>query len=246
MMNFYSYNLIEKFEDNPGVWIYRFAPHEETTVFPFLPGQYVFIKNPKYKPEEEHPFSIASSPTKIKYLEFCIKNYGDWTEEFAKLEQGDEVRISDPQGSFVWDPTVNYAVFLLGGIGISPIMSMLRYLNDSNKKVPITLLYGNRTLATISYKQDLEEMLKFNPPLSIIHILSHLTDDDPWTGYRGFITKEIIEKEVDFNQHPTFFIIGPPVFTDLMNNILADFDLQPDQSKFEQLEEKTKTFIIQK
>lgn len=244
-MTYHTYYLSEKYEDNPGVWVYRFQTHESSTIFPFLPGQYVFIKNPNYKPEEEHPFSIASTPTDMEHLEFCIKVCGDWTEEFAKLQVGNLVKISEPQGIFIWDPQASYPVFLLGGIGISPIMSMLRYAQETDYHHPILVLYGNRTENSVTYLRELDEMIRTDLHLTIIHILSHILDDHPWKGYRGFITKEIIEQEVDFQKHPTFFIIGPPVFTDLMQKILSDFDLDKHHIRIENLEEKTKSFIDQ-
>lgn len=240
-MNYQTHSLINKYEDNLGVWVYRFKPIEQNTIFPFLSGQYVFLKNPNFKPGEQHPFSIASSPTETLYLEFCIKVYGDWTDELTQLETGNTIEISEPQGTFVWDSKVTYAVFLLGGIGISPIMSMLRYLQAKHETLYITILYGNRTPNSITYQQELNKLSKINPHMHIVDIFSDVPESEPLPNphnYRGFITKDIIQKEADFQKNPTFFIVGPPVFIDLMQKILADFSHKNDQIRIEKLEEK--------
>jgi len=148
---------------------------------------------------------VLSSPIRNDYLEFCIKEYGHWTKELSQIEIGATLYISNPQGSFVWDKTYTNVVFLLGGIGISPIMSMLRFLKDTKQDQSLTLLYGNRTVETIAYKDELETLKKYFTYYNVVHIFSHLPQDHPWNGYRGFITSDILRTEVNFERKPTFF-----------------------------------------
>jgi ferredoxin-NADP reductase len=226
--------LIDKKQTCEDTFIYRVKP-KEGEEFDFTAGQYVFITNPAYmKPGEAHPFSIASSSAEKNYLEFCIKVYGGWTRTLSKLEPGSELYISPPQGNFLWDETINRAVFLLGGIGIAPIMSMLRTIQAKGQTPELTILYGNRTPETIAYKDELEALQK-TLSLKIVHIFSHVPEDHSWQGYRGFITEDIIRQEGDLSRNPAFFIIGPPVFIGKMLVALDILAIQKDRIKTENI-----------
>jgi ferredoxin-NADP reductase len=232
---FNDYIITNKYQEVEDTFIFNVKP-KDGEIFDFSPGQYTFIKNPLYeKPDEEHPFSIASSPRNKEYLEFCIKVYGNWTKALSTLQSGDTLQIAEPRGNFIWENTIQHPVFLLGGIGISPIMSMLRTLapdaRDSLQNV--TMLYGNRTPETIAYKKELTELQSILPNFKIVDIFSHLPENHSWNGYRGFITQEIIKNEVDFNTKPIFFIIGPPVFIEKMIKLLKVFGVPEGQVKTE-------------
>lgn len=232
-MKYYSYIIESNTYETEGTHIYTLRPQNEP--IQFIPGQYVFLKDPKFSdPNEEHPFSVTST-TGDNHLEFCIKQYGDWTESFAQRNPGDEVFVSEAQGKFTWDKECTYAVFLLGGIGISPIISMLRTLQQNSNKAEIVMIYGNRTPETIAYKAELEQIEKALPNFKLIHVFSDISDNHPWNGYRGFITKAILEKEVRLANNPTFFFIGPPIFIDKMQSTLQDLGVDQSKMKTETL-----------
>lgn len=204
---------------------------------PFIAGQWVFIKNPQGSlPDEAHPFSLASSPH-TSGLELCIKVLGDWTSEIPHLTVGNTLQLSEPQGEFTWDESASPAVFLVGGVGISPLISILRDLAYQKSRTPITMLYGSRTEATIVYKEELErvagELL-----LTVHYVLSHLSPDDPWTGYRGFFTKDILHETVDFSHKPIFYVAGPPIFITKMLELLTSLSVPKDDIRYELLEIK--------
>lgn len=233
-MTYHDYILLDKHQEAEDTFIYRFSP-VAGSILHYKPGQYVFIKNLPIAPEEEHPFSLASSPMNPEYLEFCIKTYGDWTDALTKADLGQKISISDAQGDFTWDSTILQAVFLLGGIGISPIMSMLRFMRDMKlSPQSLIMLYGNRTPETVAYRKELNE-LAVSLPLKVVDIYSHLPEDHPWKGYRGFITKDIVDKEVNFTLKPTFFVIGPPVFIGKMDELLDMFSIPSEKRKKEDL-----------
>lgn len=220
-MNFTPYKISEKIQVLHDSYIYRLIPQKNVVIPSFQPGQHAFLKNPKSNQHsEEHTFSIASSPTQKNYLEFCIKTYGDWSDELNSTTHiNDTIDVSEIQGSFMWDSRISNAVFLLGGIGISPIMSMLRFI-EHNKKTPhLTMIYGNRTPETVLYKEELEK-LKKTIKLKLVDVYSHLPENHTWSGYRGFITSEIIKNEVQMDAKPSFFIIGPTIFVEKMKEIL--------------------------
>lgn len=233
-MNYHSYRLLSKSQTAEDTFIYRFSP-DSTSPLLFKPGQYVFITNPQSEnPLEPHPFSIASSPLQTDYLEFCIKTYGDWTKELEQSKEGQTFLLSDPQGNFTWDSSILHTVFLLGGIGISPIISMLRFMLDMKlHPKSLIMMYGNRTPDTVAYRKELEEIQNLLPMLKIVDIYSHLPDNHPWTGYKGFITQEIIEKEVNLTLKPTFFYIGPPIFIEKMDSLLDQLSVPQEKRRKE-------------
>ena len=113
--------------------------------YEYSSGQYCYIQNPQaLTPDESRPFSIASSPVMSAYVEFCVKIYGEWTRQLSQLKPGEHVLLSAPQNDtrLVEDP---YIVFLVGGVGIAPVMSMLRYVVHTGINKNITFIYGNKT-----------------------------------------------------------------------------------------------------
>lgn len=234
-MKFKQYAISKLTVEALETFILQIRPKTDREIFRFKPGQYCYIKNPIYKNSDEaHIFSIASSPNTKTYLEFCIKVYGNWTKNLSEMKKGKLLYINGPFGRFTWDSTEDHnAVFLVGGIGISPIMSVLRYINNKRRKGNFLLIYGNRTQETIAYKQELEMLAQQIEKLRIVHIFSHLLPNDPWQGYRGFVTSDVLQKEVNFHIKPTFFVIGPQIFITKMDAILKQYDVQDDKTKHE-------------
>ena len=227
--------VIDHIDALPGdVYLLKLKPKSSPQVFDFLPGQFCQVKNPDYKnPQESHLFSIASSPTSKDYLELCIKVYGFWTQSLSQKKVGETLHISGPFGKFTWSENIKNAVFLAGGIGITLFMSMFSFFIAQKLNPQITLLYGSRTEDTIAYQKELENINKKLPNLKMVHILSHLKPEDTWTGYRGFFTKDILQKEIDVNSQPIFFICGPPIFVDLMKKLLKDLSIEEERIRFE-------------
>lgn len=215
---FEEYIVKSKKKDVDNTYILTLSPKNASKIN-FLPGQFLLVKNPKYKnPNELHSFSITSSPAS-KVIELCIKKYGSWTQSLDDVKRGDILMLNGPHGKFTFNSKLNNIVFLVGGIGIAPTMSMLRTIFEKNTSTSITLINGSRTPATIVYKKELANLTK-KINLKIVHIFSHLEEQDRWKGYRGFITKDIIKKEIKLETDPTFFLVGPPIFVGKMGNAL--------------------------
>jgi ferredoxin-NADP reductase len=238
-MKFSQYKIVEKVLDTEDTFIFRLKPIENE-ILSFLPGQYTYLRNPLFSsPFEEHPFSFASSPLQKDYLEFCIKIRGDWTNEVTQLEVGAILEVSAPLGKFTLRDNAPFLVFLVGGVGIPPIVSMLRYLRDSKLDTEVVLVYGNRTPDTINYKNTLRE-LQGKIDLKIVYVYSDIEDrsdldnlSSELQGYTGFITPSIIEKEVNLEKKPVFYLIGPTVFIEYIREELEKLQIQKDHIKYE-------------
>lgn len=207
--------------------IFRLVP-ADGTLLSFSPGQYVTIKNPQFNLDEEHAFSIASSPLTKDYLEFCIRFSGNWTNQLKELQKNQKLLISSAKGSLILDESLSNIVFLIGGLGISPIMSMLRTYEKIKSQATLKLIYGNRTPELVAYKSELEKLEKSLKDFTIVHVFSDLKEGTLWNGYKGFITTEIIQKEVDLAKKTTFVLVGPTVFINKMTFSLEEIGVQPN------------------
>ena len=178
----------------------------------YLPGQFHFLtfKNGKM-PSEEHHFTISSCPTEKKYIESTIKKSGDFTSNLHNARCGDEVVLSSAYGrfSYVLYPESNNHVFIAGGVGITPFISMLRHMQDTQSKCNVTLLYANRRVKDIAYFEELasiEEGENFN--LKVIHILSE--PDNNWKNEISRIDiNSIISVCNEDLSDKAFWICGP-------------------------------------
>lgn len=228
--NYFPYEIVSNRHEAEDTSLIRLRP-QSAKKYLFIPGQHCYLKIPDS--EIAKPFSIASAPEE-HYLEFCIKTYGPFSQSLTMLEPGDTVLASEPTGSFVWDKSIKNASFLIGGIGISPIVSMLSHIEKTNQHPELTLFYGNRTPETKAYAKKLSHLEK-SIPLRVIDIYSHLDPKNPWSGYRGFITKKIIQKETADLSHIIFFLVGPRIFLEKMSTLLLSLHITKKNIRTEKI-----------
>ncbi len=180
-------------------------------VFDFAPGQFAFITPiSKNISRQEHPFTIASSPTHSGSLQFVIKAIGDWTRRINLLAKGDPVYLDGPLGQFSYlslsdDQPV---IMIAGGIGITPMLSMLRFMADNDDQREILLIWSNRTPEDIFFKDEFDELKHRLNHLAIKYIITSKQSDEQ-IGHR--LDKEMLEELT--NHYPktaNLFICGPP------------------------------------
>jgi ferredoxin-NADP reductase len=175
---------------------------------PYNPGQFMIVQLLRDGTcSEPHPFTIASSPT-AESLSISVKSVGDFTSTIGETKITDMAYIDMPFGVFSF-LTYNALdmVFIAGGIGITPFMSMLRYIYDKKLKKNVILLWGNKTEQDIAFRKELENMASEMPTLKVVHVLSR---QEGWTGEKGNIDAEVLKRYVVNFQDKQFFICGPP------------------------------------
>ena len=222
-MHFHSATITSVTKESDDVYTVHIQPVDP---YNFISGQYCALRLPTDEAlAPVHYFSIASSQETTGPIEFSIRTYGEWTSSLVKHAVGSSLEISDPMGSFVLPEAHVPLVYLVGGVGIVPVISMLRHLSAQSWEHPITLLYGNRTPETILYKSELEKLQQRLTSLKIIHILSEKPLSDNEHTYRGFITESILACEVDFSGNPLFYLNGPTIFLEKMKILLQKFGI---------------------
>ena len=193
---------------------------------PFEPGQYIVLRvNSEGEKPEPHPFSISSSPSN-PVLEITVKEVGDFTSTIGELKRGDGVTLDGPFGkfSYVFNDAPNL-VFIAGGIGVTPFLSMLRDLTDKAFPRKVKLLWGNKTAQDIAFREEIEDMAQQYQQLDVVHVLS---EQEEWSGEKGFIDAELLQRTLDFEPDTQYFICGPPMMNDLVLCLLGDMDIPED------------------
>jgi len=188
--------------------------------FKFLAGQFAWISI-GHSPFalKEHPFSIASSAKTSPVLEFTIKERGDFTKKIKTLSPGERVYVDAPYGSFSMDRyKASGLVFVAGGIGIAPMMSMLRTLGDRKDPRPLILFYSNKRYERAAFLEEIEA-LKESLNLTVVHVIEN--PDPAWTGERGFINTGMLDKYLPPERKTLeYFICGPDPMMDAVEHAL--------------------------
>ncbi len=195
----------------------------------FLPGQYATLSFPNYERlKGERSFSIASAPTDRSRLRFGIRIGGRYTSALRRIRMREPVIVAGPFGKFTFDPDRDRsAVFIAGGIGITPFLSMIRAATDLELKNELTLIYSVRSMNDAAYMQELNELERINPHLRVTYAISD--EKVPGLSERlvpGRINPELIDKMLPGNMWGySFFLCGPPPFMDAMTAALRTMGL---------------------
>ena len=189
----HPYFVEEVIEERGNAWTLIIAPDGHKGIR-FMPGQFAWLTvGQSPLSDAEHPFSISSSAADPRLLTFTIKALGDFTSTIKDLSPGQRVYIDGPFGAFSIDrhPQSERFAFIAGGIGITPIMSMLRTMADREDKRPCILFYANRTWADATFREEIE-LLKQRLDFHIVWVLS--SPDTDWQGEKGFISTDLLAK----------------------------------------------------
>jgi predicted ferric reductase len=200
-------------QETPDTWSLHFkggnADHK--------PGQFLLLSLlHNGRRAEPHPFTISSSPTGDD-LSVSVKAVGDFTSTIKDTTLADGAYIDMPYGTFSF---LNYdapnLVFIAGGIGITPFISMLRYMADRKLERNVILLWGNKTENDIAFRGELEQMTAAMPSLRVIHVLSNQPE---WPGEKGTMDVDLLHKYLDGFEKPQVFVCGPPT---MMTKVVRD------------------------
>lgn len=189
---------------------------------PFKAGQFLAASIGEGKDYKRY-LSISNSPTETGYLEFTKKLTGSvFSKCLDCLAPGASATIEYPFGKFTPDAAYKKIIFLIGGIGITPVRSICKYAADKNLGVDIALFYSNRTAEDIIFRKDFDLMQEQYPLLRILYLLS---DCPAKAGFiSGRISAQVIKENAPDYPERKFFLCGPPAMVEAMKHIL-DCDL---------------------
>jgi predicted ferric reductase len=185
----------------------------------FQPGQFAWLTL-EISPfrMREHPFSMASSAEHPEHIEAV----GDFTNTIKDVKPGTKAYLDGPYGVFTCDRYEDTAgfVFIAGGIGITPIISMLVTLAAREDERPLLLIYASKTWEDITYREEIEQ-LKEKLDLTVVHVLKEPPQD--WSGESGYVDKELLTRYIP--KRPAtrnYFICAVPQMMDAVEAALHD------------------------
>lgn len=202
----------------------------------FKAGQHAtfFLINPPETDAEgdSRIFSIVTSPNEKGFLAMTTRLRDTaFKRVLRNLPPGAKVEIEDIRGNFVLpENPAKPLVFIAGGIGITPFMSMLTYLSEEGLNYQVTLIYSNRDRESTAYFEELKNLAEKNKNIKIIFIM---TQDPNWTGEKRHIDKEFIK---DFFTDPnaqTYYLAGPPAMVKAVYEALMGAGILPANIKTE-------------
>jgi predicted ferric reductase len=193
--------------------------------FRFSPGQFGWLTlwGSPFK-ITGHPFSFSSSAEAVDgRVEMTIRNLGDFTSAIHEVPVGQRIYLDGPYGAFTIGNPADMHVLIAGGIGVTPMMSMIRTLADQGDKRPVVLLYGAQDRDSITFREELEA-LKARLNLTIVYVLAR--PPAGWTGEQGFINAEMFKRHLPppYAGHE-YFICGPNVMMDAIEKALGEMDV---------------------
>jgi predicted ferric reductase len=213
------YRIAEVREELPGTFTVSVEPDGHVGM-KFTAGQYAWmtVGDSPYS-LQQHPFSFSSSE-RDSSLSFTAKAIGDFTCSWEDFEPGQAVYLEGPYGAFTLDAHSEGAVFIAGGIGVTPVMSILRTMRDNGDERPAVLVYGNATLDDITFREELEE-LETALALDVVHVVEE--PGEHWDGESGYIDGDTLRRVLPPDcRNYEYFICGPEPMMDSAEAALRD------------------------
>jgi predicted ferric reductase len=196
--------------------------------FAYLPGQFAFATFQSDGVDaEKHPFSFSSSPTDL-LVRFSIKSLGDYTATLKRLVPGDHATLYGPHGAFgqfSLEAPNRAQIWIGGGIGITPFLSLLRYYAAAKKMPHITLFYVTKSTEDASYLTELQTLAA---PLADSFTLVHHRSSE-----FGTITADVIKTKVGGTLDKRILLCGPPGMMDALSSQFVRQGVHPRSIHFE-------------
>lgn len=225
------------FQETPNVKTFRLMnPLGGVLPFDFLPGQFLTVTVPTDRKPVKRSYTIASSPTQHDYAELTIKHEeGGVVSGFfhINVNEGDLLQCSGPTGTFIFTGRECKCILLIGGgVGVTPLMSVMRYLLDRSWSGDIFLLYVCRKPDDIIFREELELLRRRNPNLRVVVTVSRPEGTD-WKGPTGRITKELITQSVPDLPSRYVHICGPVPMMEATKQTLLELGVPRERIKVE-------------
>lgn len=222
----------ERIKRTPTIESFRFLPQEKLN---FMPGQFlqvVFDEKALQNKELNKYLSFSSSPSK-DYIEVTKRlSESLFSQKLKNLKINDQVLIKLPLGNCIFKEDYKKIAFLAGGIGITPVISILEHIAEKKIETEALLLYSNKTEEEIAFKPELDLWQENNKNLKILYLV---TDCEPKSSncLFGRIDKDFLtEKAGDLNER-IIFIFGPPKMVEAMKSLCLEIGCREENIKNE-------------
>ncbi|PSB07747.1 hypothetical protein C7B62_18985 [Pleurocapsa sp. CCALA 161] len=245
---------------------------EPPVKFDYHPGQFLTLNLNIDGKNIKHCYSVSSTPSRPHTIEITVKRVTAPDNEPIALEElvsnwlhdnlkvGSQITVNAPMGKFTNFANPSAKLFLLcAGSGITPMMSMSRWICDTVSNVDIVFFYSARSPQDIIFRQELEMMSSRYPNFKLAISVTRSVAGQPWYGYRGRINEQILLAIAPDYQDRTVYVCGPNPFMEATKKLLQKMNFPQEnyyEESFREANKKQKpiptlpavdpTFIIQK
>lgn len=193
----------------PSVRSFRFPVRAKNVRF--LPGQFFFITIKVIGQDADHHFSFSNSHTEKGYIEFTKRiTNSDFSQTLAVMSPGTWARLRGALGDFTLPRKQRKLSFLSGGIGITPLRSMLRYIVDKHLDYDVVLLYGSSSVEEIVFREELDSFAGEHHGIRVEHTLSGANASPGWSGRTGVINSQMVREVMPDFMERLHYVSGPP------------------------------------
>jgi ferredoxin-NADP reductase len=213
---------------------------ERPAGFEFKAGQAidVLLTNPPETDSEgdARTFSIASAPFENELLVATRMRDTAFKRSLSRLPLGTAVRIDGPSGSFTLHKnSAKPGVFLAGGIGITPFLSILAQADQDRLPHKLYLFYSNRRPEDAAFLDRLQGLQQTNPNFRLIATMTEVSrSQKQWQGETGFINREMLSRHLKNLQGPIYYVAGPPAMVAAMREMLVEASVDEDDIRTEE------------
>ncbi|MFR9749706.1 2Fe-2S iron-sulfur cluster-binding protein [Nocardia sp. 004] len=187
---------------------FRLRSLDHAPLPPFLAGQYVNV----FIDGTSRPYAISSSPAHLDHYDLTVRRVPGGRISNLLIDTGKvglQLSTTGPMGTFHHNPLFHGSdvVFLAGGSGVAPAMSMLREIADLGLDRRFHLIYGSRDAADVIFREELDELAATHPNITVDHVIADPAPD--WTGATGFLTAATITACVGALDNRMVYVCGP-------------------------------------
>ncbi|GIO24023.1 FAD-dependent oxidoreductase [Oceanobacillus sp. J11TS1] len=206
--------------------------------FNFKAGQYTHIKliNPSETDDEgnQRALSLVYAPSEREIVTATRLRDSAFKRVLKDLPEGSGVEFDGANGSFTLHKTESTpAVFVIGGIGITPVRSMIAEATNQKTDHNLTLLYSNKTPDDAPFLSDFEELEEKNPNFKFVPVMTR-ADADEWSGERGHIDADLLKRYVSDINKPIYYLSGPGDMIEAMQEMLVEAGVNEDNIRSEE------------
>jgi ferredoxin-NADP reductase len=225
------------FEETPDVKTFRFTPPEGGPLpFSYLPGQFLSLTVRQNDKPVRRSYTIASSPSRRDCVEITVKRVEQGVVSgylHDQVKEGDRLEVSAPFGSFTFTGKEAGSIVLIGGgVGITPLMTVIRNLTDHCWPGDVFLLYSCRTPRDFIFREELDYLQHRYANLHVVVSMTRAAGTE-WKGPTGRLTKELIAQAVPNIASRRVHLCGPPPLMEAVQAILAELGVPKEQVKTE-------------
>lgn len=232
-----DFRVAATYMETPNVKTFRLVDPANTVIpFQYLPGQFLRLSLEIDGKSIKRSYTIASTPTRNRYIEITVKRetHGSVSRYLHdRVEVGDLLHVTAPSGNFTFTGIEHDSIVLIGGgVGITPLMSVVRALTDIGWEKEIYFLYTCQTPEEYIFREELDYLQDRNPNLKLVVTFSRATDKIK-DFHRGRITKELITNSVPQIAARRVHICGTPSMMQSVKEMLTDLGVLTSNIKLE-------------